>query len=164
MHLSHLRYRRDGRYGIRVGAATLALAIATSLLVVPSAAQAAKPPPNPSDSQLSGAAREKADLAEQVGQLGAQVAATQTQLQQLQASQELAEQKLAFALQKLEQAKQAAAAARAQVSQAQALVDDAQYQFRSYARPAIWTVRSAARPAHCSPPAIRMRCCRSRPS
>src|SRR3954470_18302831 len=48
----------------------LALAVLATLLTVPNnAARAAKPPPNPSDGQISAAAQHKAALADQVGQL-----------------------------------------------------------------------------------------------
>lgn len=108
------------------------LAIAALLAVPNRVAVAAKPPPNPTDGQLSGAAAKKAAVAAEVGRLGASVAAMQSQLRQLKAAQEMAEQKLAFALSKLQDAKTATAAAQQQVVLARKKVTAAQQQFTSF--------------------------------
>jgi cell wall-associated NlpC family hydrolase len=111
----------------------LCLAMIAGLLSAPGlAAHAAKPPPNPSDGQISNAQQEKANLADEVGRLGAQVARQQSQLRQLEAAKELAEQKLAFALEKLQLAKDASVAAAKAVTAAAARVDNAQRQYRSF--------------------------------
>jgi cell wall-associated NlpC family hydrolase len=105
-------------------------ALVAGLLALPSLGAAAKPPPNPTDGQLHSAAAQKEALANQVGQLNAQVAAIQTQIQQKQAVAELAEQKYAYAMQKLDEANQAADAAKARVQQAQDDLAREQAQFR----------------------------------
>ena len=91
-----------------MGALVVIAGLAAGALVAPALAQAASPPPNPTNGQISSAANQKAALASQVGPLGAQVVAMQTQLQQLQAAQELAEQKYVFALQKYQDAQTSA--------------------------------------------------------
>jgi cell wall-associated NlpC family hydrolase len=106
------------------------VALSGGLLVSTGAAMAA--PPNPSDSQLSAAARAKASLADEVGRLSAQVVQMQTTLNRLSAQKELAEQKVALALQQLQQAKDAAAAAKARVEQAQHDVSNARAAFDAY--------------------------------
>jgi cell wall-associated NlpC family hydrolase len=95
------------------------------------AASAAKPPPNPSDGQISAAQQEKSNLAAEVGKLGAEVAQVQLQINQLNAAEELAEQKLAYALQKLEEAKERSAAAAKSVAAASARVVAAQREYAS---------------------------------
>jgi cell wall-associated NlpC family hydrolase len=115
-------------------AAVGALAVAAGLLVAPAITAAANPPPNPSDSQLSAAARQKNALADQVGRLSAQVAEMRTQLEQLKAQQELAEQKYVYALSQLQAAQAAAVTAKQKVAAAQAAVVQAQQDFVGYVR------------------------------
>jgi cell wall-associated NlpC family hydrolase len=103
------------------------------MLVAPGLAQAASPPPNPTDNQINHAAAAKAALAGQVGELGAKVADMQSQLQQLQAAQEMAEQKFAYAQSKYQEATENAAAAAAAITRARTKVDDAQNSLRAYA-------------------------------
>ncbi|HEY8301515.1 MAG TPA: NlpC/P60 family protein [Jatrophihabitans sp.] len=117
----------------RLVALLLTLVAIAALIAVPDrAAVAAKPPPNPTDGQLSGAAAKKAAVAAEVGRLGASVAAMQSQLRQLEAAKEMAEQKLAFALSKLQDAKAATAAAQREVVAAREKVDAAQQQFSGF--------------------------------
>lgn len=92
----------------------------------------AKPPPNPTDGQISAAQQEKANLATEVGKLGAEVAQLQLQINQLDAAKELAEQKLAYALQKLADAKDRSRAAAHTVRAATARVGIAQRQYASF--------------------------------
>jgi cell wall-associated NlpC family hydrolase len=110
----------------------LALAVTAALIAVPGRTAHANPPPNPSDGQISNAQRQKAALADLVGQLGAEVAQMQTELQQLAAAQELAEQKLAYALAQLAQARAASEVAAQAVAAAQSRVVGAENRFRSY--------------------------------
>jgi len=117
-----------------IGALVATAGLTVSLLVAPGLAQAASPPPNPTNQQLQNAAAQKAALASQVGQLGARVAAMQTQLQQLQAAQELAEQKFAFAQSKYEEAVVNAKAAAAAITAARARVEQAHNSLRAYAQ------------------------------
>lgn len=96
-----------------VAAASLAFcAYATPVVAAP------KPPPNPTDQQLSSAAQQKQQLAQQVGALSAQIAQAQSRLRTLAAQAELAEQKYALAVSKLAQAKDDAAKAQAEVKAA----------------------------------------------
>ena len=95
---------------------------------------APKPPPNPTNSQLQGAASQKAALAQQVGQLSAQIAQAQSRLQSLQAQAELAEQKYAYAMQLLTEATAKAAAAQAAVASAQKTIENARANLTSYVR------------------------------
>jgi cell wall-associated NlpC family hydrolase len=115
-------------------AAVGAVAVAAGLLVAPVVTAAANPPPNPSDSQLSAAARQKNALANQVGRLSAQVAEMRTKLEQLKAQQELAEQKYVYALSQLQAAQAAAVTAKQKVAAAQAAVSQAQQDFVGYVR------------------------------
>jgi len=108
--------------------------LTASLLVAPGLAQAVSPPPHPSDQQIAQAAAQKSALADEVGQLGARVAAMQTQLQQLQAAQELAEQKYAFALSKYQEAVANAQAATVAIAKARARVVEAHNSLRAYAQ------------------------------
>jgi cell wall-associated NlpC family hydrolase len=117
--------------------ALLVTVVAT--LVYPQQVAGAKPPPNPSDSQIQGAKDQKAALAAQVGQLSGQVASMQQKLQQLQGEQEMAEQKYALAVSKLQDAKDAVTAARAaaktaktNVVKARGRVSSAQREFVAY--------------------------------
>jgi peptidoglycan DL-endopeptidase RipA len=114
--------------GLATGAT---LAILAGLLVAPGSAQA-KPPPNPSDHQITAAQQQKNNLATEVGRLSARAAQMQGQLDQLQANQELAEQKLAYALAKKAAAKTAAASARTKVNKARANVVQAQRNYIGY--------------------------------
>jgi cell wall-associated NlpC family hydrolase len=107
------------------------LATVAGVLLAPGQA-AAKPPPNPSDGQISAVQQHKLNLAVEVGRLAAQTAQMQSRLQRLKAEQELAEQKLAFALSKLAEAKTAAGKARATVARAKANVAQAQANFVGY--------------------------------
>ena len=130
------RARREPSRRRRLTAAIAVLAVGTSLLVALATQQAqsaaAAPPPNPTDGQISAAQARKAQLADTVGRLGAQVAQMQSRLQQLQVQVEIAEQRVAQALQRLSQAKLAAAQAKARVKFAQAEVVRAQRQFDDY--------------------------------
>ncbi len=121
----------SGRAARRI-ATMAAITLATSFLVTPGGSATAAPPPNPSDQQINSVAQQKSALADQVGRLGAQVAAMQNQLDQLRAQRELAEQKWAYALSLLDQAKQDAIAARENVRAAQRRVASAQVRFRSF--------------------------------
>jgi cell wall-associated NlpC family hydrolase len=110
----------------------LSVAMVASLVVAPGlAADAANPPPNPTDGQISTAQQQKENLAVEVGRLNARVAQQQNQLNQLKAAQEMAEQKLAFALAKLQDAKDASARAAKAVKAATARADAAQRQYQS---------------------------------
>jgi peptidoglycan DL-endopeptidase RipA len=122
---------RTGPRGPRVVAGLAMLATVASLLIAPGQA-AAKPPPNPSDGQISAAQQHKLNLAAEVGRLAAQTAQMQSKLEQLRAAQELAEQKLAFALSKLAEAKTAAEKAKANVARAKSYVAQAQRDFVGY--------------------------------
>lgn len=130
MHLSRSAGRQDTHRKHRRTAIVAGLAVISGLIAVPTLHASAAPPPNPTDGQLNSAAAQKAALANQVGQLNAQVASIRTQIQQKQAAAELAEQKYAYAMQKLDEAQQAAAAARARVRSTQAAYDRGQAQFR----------------------------------
>ncbi|HTZ43415.1 MAG TPA: hypothetical protein VMB79_06095, partial [Jatrophihabitans sp.] len=112
-----------------VTAASLALCLSAT----PSQA-APKPPPNPSDQQLSQAAQQKRSLAQAVGVLSAQIAQAQSRLQQLAGQAELAEQKYALAVSKLNDAKAAAVKAQAEVAAAQHTIDQARTDLTSYVR------------------------------
>jgi cell wall-associated NlpC family hydrolase len=136
VHLSRIGLQRG-----RQGAVLALLATVVALLVYPQQTAVAKPPPNPSDSQIQGAKNEKAALAAQVGKLSGQVAAMQQKLQQLEGEQELAEQKLANAISKLHAAQDAVTAARAaaktakaNVAKARGHVVAAQQEFVAYVR------------------------------
>ena len=125
---------QDTRIGPRRPRVVAGLAIAAtiaSLLLAPGRA-AAKPPPNPSDDQISAAQQHKINLAAEVGRLGAQTALMQTKLEHLQAAKELAEQKLALALSRLAEAKTAAQKAKATVAKAKSNVAKAQQDFVGY--------------------------------
>jgi cell wall-associated NlpC family hydrolase len=111
----------------------LCLAVIAGLLSAPAiSARAADPPPNPTDGQISAAAKEKANLADEVGRLSAKVVQQQAQLNQLKAALEMAEQKVANALDKLQQAKDASAQAAQAVTAANVRVDSAQKQYQSF--------------------------------
>lgn len=122
---------RNRRRCHAVVAAFAAIATVVSLLVAPALA-GAKPPPNPSDTQLRAAQQHKTQLATEVGRLSAQTAQLQSRLERLQADQELAEQKLAYALSKLADAKAAADRAKATVTTAHGAVVSAQRDFIGY--------------------------------
>ena len=127
--------RRTSVPARRLTAVLATAGLAASLFVGLSAASdqaSAAPPPNPTDGQISAAQAHKAQLADEVGRLGAQVAQMQSRLQQLQVQVEIAEQRVAQALQKLHQAQDAAVQAKARVKSAQAGVVRAQRQFDSY--------------------------------
>jgi cell wall-associated NlpC family hydrolase len=110
---------------------TLALSTIAALLTAPSGS-ATKPPPNPTDGQISQADQEKAALAAEVGRLSAEVAQEQEQLRQLDAAAEMAEQRVAWALQKLDDAKRTATDAQAAVVSAQQRVDAAKQDYSSF--------------------------------
>jgi len=95
-----------------------AASLALCLYATPSQA-APKPPPNPTDQQLSQAAQQKRSLAQAVGVLSAQIAQAQARLQTLAGQAELAEQKYALAVSKLNDAKEQATKAQADVVAAQ---------------------------------------------
>ncbi len=135
------RQGRQGRQGLhtvrRRGAITAvlsALALSAGLLAVPSSTAAAKPPPNPTNTQLNNAQAKKNALAGQVGVLSGKIAYLQGRLAQLDAAAELAEQKVANALAKLADAEDAAAVARAKVASAQAAVEKATSEFSAFVR------------------------------
>jgi cell wall-associated NlpC family hydrolase len=107
--------------------------LALCVYVAPAHA-APKPPPNPTNQQLSQAAQAKRSLAQAVGVLSAQVAQAQSRLQVLAGQAELAEQKYAFAVSKLNDAKQQAAHAQADVLAAEKAVDQARANLTSYVR------------------------------
>lgn len=119
---------RTGRRPPRAVAGFAIIATVASLLFAPGRA-AAKPPPNPSDNQISAAQQHKINLAAQVGRLSAETAQMQSKLDRLKAEQELAEQKLALALSKLAEAKTAARKAKATVAKAKRNVAQAQKDF-----------------------------------
>jgi cell wall-associated NlpC family hydrolase len=110
---------------------TLALSTIAALLTAPSGS-ATKPPPNPTDGQISQASQQKAALAAEVGRLSAAVAQEQQQLRQLDAAAEMAEQRVAWALQKLDDAKRTASDAQAEVVAAQKRVDSAKQEYSSF--------------------------------
>jgi cell wall-associated NlpC family hydrolase len=110
---------------------TLAFSTIAALLTAPSGS-ATKPPPNPTDGQISQASQEKAALAAEVGRLSAEVAQEQQQLRQLDAAAEMAEQRVAWALQKLDDAKRTASDAQAEVVAAQQRVDAAKQEYSSF--------------------------------
>jgi peptidoglycan DL-endopeptidase RipA len=121
----------------RTLAALLAFVTALSLLIVAPAVLAdPAPPPNPTDGQLSAAARAQNAVAAQVGQLSGQVAQKQEELQQARGRAELAEQKYANAIAKLRDAQAAAVKAQAGVKAAQAQVDSAHAKFVQYVQAA----------------------------
>lgn len=67
------------------------------VLAVPARSDAKpKPPPNPTNGQISAAQAQKNALATRVGQLSGQIAQAEAELQQLQGQLELAEQKVAY--------------------------------------------------------------------
>jgi cell wall-associated NlpC family hydrolase len=107
------------------------VATLASVLLAPGRATA-KPPPNPSDGQITAAQQHKLNLAAEVGRLAGQTAQMQSKLERLRAAQELAEQKLAFALSKLAEAKTAAEKAKANVARAKSDVAQAQRDFVGY--------------------------------
>jgi cell wall-associated NlpC family hydrolase len=107
------------------------VATLASVLLAPGRATA-KPPPNPSDGQITAAQQHKLNLAAEVGRLAAQTAQMQSKLEQLQAEKELAEQKLALALSKLAEAKTAAEKAKTNVARAKSHVVQAQKDFVGY--------------------------------
>jgi peptidoglycan DL-endopeptidase RipA len=106
LHLRRASVRSATRRSI-AAAAVLAITAGT-LLAVPAVATAAPtPPPNPTNGQLSAAARARAAANAEVstrsaavGRLGGQVAAAESALTALQGAAELAEQKVAFAVSK----------------------------------------------------------------
>ncbi|MCU1655844.1 MAG: Cell wall-associated hydrolase, NlpC family [Pseudonocardiales bacterium] len=112
--------------------AALAVLISVAALLVAPGGAVAKPPPNPSNGQLSAAQRQKNALATEVGQLSGQVAQMQSRLLQLKVQQDLAEQKLAYALSKLTEAKTAADKAQSNLEAARREVVKAQQDFVGY--------------------------------
>ena len=123
--------RRRRAHALLVLVLTLAL-IATLIAATSRAANASKPPPNPTDGQINSAQQQKAALAAEVGRLGAEVVRMQTQINQLKANAELAEQKYVFALSKLQQAQEASVVAKQAVTAADARVAAAQRQYDSF--------------------------------
>jgi peptidoglycan DL-endopeptidase RipA len=122
----------------RIVCTVLALSTVAALLTAPSGS-ATKPPPNPTDGQISQASQQKAALAAEVGQLSAAVAQEQEQLRQLDAAAEMAEQRVAWALQKLDDAKHAATDAQAAVVAAQQRVDSAKQNYSSFVQASYMT-------------------------
>jgi cell wall-associated NlpC family hydrolase len=127
--------RRRRAHALLVLVLTLAM-IATLIAASGRAANAArvdgKPPPNPTDGQINSAEQQKANLAAEVGRLGAEVVRMQTQIHQLKANAELAEQKYVYALSKLQQAQAASVLANKAVTAADARVAVAQRQYDSF--------------------------------
>jgi cell wall-associated NlpC family hydrolase len=128
-----LRRRRARALLLLFLVAALAIGLGSAVGPVAHAAVDGKPPPNPSNGQLSNAQQEKERLANEVGRLGAEVVRMQTQINQLKANAELAEQKYADALDKLQKAKAAAVAAQKAVVAADARVAQAQRQYNGFA-------------------------------
>jgi cell wall-associated NlpC family hydrolase len=95
---------------------------------------APKPPPNPSNQQLSAAQAAKNNMAAQVGRLSALLAQAQNQLVQLTYKKELAEQKWAQAVFALDQAKTQAVAAQQAVVAAQTQITAAQASLKNFVR------------------------------
>ncbi|MCW2538646.1 MAG: NlpC/P60 family protein [Frankiales bacterium] len=95
---------------------------------------APKPPPNPSNQQLSAAQAAKNNMAAQVGRLSALLAQAQNQLAQLTYKKELAEQKWAQAVFALDQAKAQAIAAQQAVVAAQTQITAAQASLKNFVR------------------------------
>jgi cell wall-associated NlpC family hydrolase len=107
------------------------------LIAVPAIATAApKPPPNPTNGQISAAQQAKDSLANRVGELSGQIAEARIELQHLANRVELAQQKAALAYSKLQIANQAAARAKTEVRQAAAEVDHAHARFVDYVQAA----------------------------
>jgi len=125
---------RSRRLAARAAALVAVVAVTAGLMIVPQQAARATPPTNPSNGELKGAAAKKAQLADRVGQLSAQVADLENEVAQRQAAAELAEQKYALARQKLEQAKTQVSATRQRQVQAQQDVDKAAQQFSAFVR------------------------------
>jgi cell wall-associated NlpC family hydrolase len=127
--------RRRRAHALLVLVLTLAM-IATLIVASGRAADAArvdgKPPPNPTNGQISSAQQQKANLAAEVGRLGAEVVRMQTQINQLKANAELAEQKYVYALSKLQDAQAASLVAKKAVTAADARVAVAQRQYDSF--------------------------------
>jgi len=112
-----------------------AAAASLALCVYVSPAHATpKPPPNPTNQQLSAAAQQKRALAQAVGVLSAQIAQAQSRLRTLAGEAELAEQKYALAVSKLNDAKEQAAQAQADVLAAQQNIERARANLTSYVR------------------------------
>ncbi|HEY3629303.1 MAG TPA: NlpC/P60 family protein [Jatrophihabitantaceae bacterium] len=124
---------RSRRLAARAAALVAVVAVTAGLMVAPQSVAKADPP-NPSNGALKGAAAKKAQLADRVGQLSAQVADLENEVAQRQAAAELAEQKYALARQKLEQAKAQVIATRQRQVQAQQDVDKAAQQFSAFVR------------------------------
>jgi cell wall-associated NlpC family hydrolase len=108
-----------------------ALALIATLLGLlaagPSALAKPKPPPNPTNGQISAAQKQKQDLADRVGELSSEVAKKKQELLQLQGEAELAEQKYALAVSKLHIAQHRLKVAKAAAERAQAHVVAAQH-------------------------------------
>lgn len=127
--------RRRRRISVSAaGIVAIAAVVAGLLAAVPS--DAAGPPPNPTNGQISAAQQQKDAVATEVGQLSAQVATAQGRLDQLNAQAELKEQQYAYAQQKLQEAQDAATAAKAASAAAQQKVDAAERDFTLYVQAA----------------------------
>src|SRR5437879_8223 len=81
---------------------------------------APKPPPNPSNRQITQAQAARDALASEAGVISARIAAAEAEIQRLDSAAQLAEQKLALALQRLNEATTRAAQTVAQLHAAQA--------------------------------------------
>lgn len=134
MDVRHSR-RRIGTAG-RAAALVAVVALIAGMVFVPQPRVARADPPNPSNGQLERAKSRKANLADRVGALSAQVADIQNRVAQKQAAAELAEQKFALAQQKLQEARAEVAATKRRQAQAQADVDKAAREFSAFVRAA----------------------------
>ncbi|MGX7679772.1 NlpC/P60 family protein [Jatrophihabitans sp. DSM 45814] len=123
--------------GLRVlmgGGLTTVLVLGAVVCDVPSVGAAPKPPPNPSNGQLSAAQQAKNNMANQVGKLSGLLAQATTQLAQLTADAGLKEQKYALAMSQLADAKQAAIQAQAAIVAAQKQLDAAHRSLQNFVR------------------------------
>jgi cell wall-associated NlpC family hydrolase len=122
VHGSRIRAR-----GRRAAAALALTATVLGLFVAgPAALAHPKPPPNPTNGQISAAQRQKQDLADRVGELSSEVAQKKQELLQLEGEAELAEQKYALAVNKLQIAQHRLKLTKAAALRAQARVVTAQ--------------------------------------
>jgi cell wall-associated NlpC family hydrolase len=121
----------------RRGARALAAAaLMVTMLGLPAftaaSAGAPKPPPNPSNRQITQAQAARDALASQAGVISARIASAEAEIQRLDSAAQLAEQKLALALQRLNEATTRAAQTVAQLHAAQAALDQARQDFSSF--------------------------------
>ncbi len=115
-----------------VGAGLAALLSASLVTAFTPLSPAQAAPSNPTDGQISRAAKAKAQAAADVGRLSGLIAAIESQIVQLNDKAELAKDHYLKAIWDLAEAKKAAVTARANVTAAQQKVDAARDQFRLF--------------------------------